>query len=445
MASKTSPAAGRKKTAAKKTDSRSKDPKKQSSAPKKAGSKQSGTKSGGANKAGKTAQTAKAGTRKSPAKKSPAQKSGTSKAAAQKAAGTSAAAKKPASGRAASKKTPSPRSGRSKANSAGGRPGFIHRFLGAIPTLLLLGGIALGLYVWFQATDPAILSPLSAPVQSVKEKSPPRKARAFEKKPGAAVLPADLAQAASSPEDVPKRQTVAGPASASAKPAESPDERPRAAIIIDDIGEDKAMAEQFFRLEAPLTYSILPHSRYQRELAKDAFRRGYQVMLHLPMEPNEYPWVDPGPGALLTGMTPDERIAQLKIDLAAVPHIQGVNNHMGSKMTAMADQMRQIFTILKKRDLFFIDSRTTAATQCRSAARLFNLAFAERDVFLDHVQSREAIAKQIEEFINVAEINGRAIAIGHPHPETHAVLSEKMPEIRERLRLVPASELARVF
>lgn len=443
MAGKTSPAAGRKKTAAKKTDSKSRDPKKKSSPSKKAGGKQGGTKSNGTNKAGKTAQTTKSGSRKSSAKKGAGQKSGTSKAPAKKAGGKSAAAKKPVSGRTASKKRTSSRSSRSKTNQARTGSGLIIRFLGVLPTLLLVGGIALGLYIWFQATDPAILSPLSSPLQSAKENNPPRKTRGFEKKPGAAVPPADMTQAEASQGSVPRRQAIAKPASENAKPAESPDERPRAAIIIDDIGEDKAMAEQFFRLEAPLTYSILPHTRYQREIAEAAFRRGYQVMLHLPMEPNEYPGVDPGPGALLTGMTPDERIDQLKIDLAAVPHIQGVNNHMGSKMTTMADQMRQVFTILKKRDLFFIDSRTTAATQCRSAARLFELAFAERDVFLDHVQSREAIAGQIEEFINVAEINGRAIAIGHPHPETYAVLSEKMPEIRKRLRLVPASELAR--
>ena len=420
MASRKSPAGGRKKTAAKKTESRSRDPKKQSSSRKKAGSKQSSTKPAGSSKTGRKAKTAKSGTRETTAARS------------------------------APKKSTSARSSRSKAEkgqiqahkSKARRSRGPSRFSEVLPVLLLVGGILLGLYIWLQATDPAFLSPVSAPDQLAEERHLPRKTREFEKSPGAAVPPADKVQASVPPESGSKPKAVAGAAPASAGPAKSPDERPRAAIIIDDIGDDRAMAERFFRIKAPLTYSILPHSRYQREIAEAAFRRGYQVMLHLPMEPNEYPGVDPGPGALLTGMTPDERIAQLKIDLASVPHIQGVNNHMGSKMTAMADQMRQVFTILKKRNLFFIDSRTTAATQCRSAARLFDLAFAERDVFLDHVQSREAIARQIEEFINVAEINGRAIAIGHPHPETYAVLSEKMPEIRERLRLVPASELA---
>ena len=164
-------------------------------------------------------------------------------------------------------------------------------------------------------------------------------------------------------------------------------------------------------------------------------------MLHLPMEPNEYPMADPGPGALLSSMTPDERIAQLKADLGAVPYIKGVNNHMGSKMTTLSDEMNQIFTVLKKRGLYFIDSRTTAATMSRSSARLFKVPFAERDVFLDHVQTREAVRRQIEHLINIAEINGRAVGIGHPHEVTYEVLKEMLPRLKDRVELVPASEI----
>ena len=118
---------------------------------------------------------------------------------------------------------------------------------------------------------------------------------------------------------------------------------------------------------------------------------------------------------------------------------------MGSKMTAMFDQMNQVFSVLKKRNLFFIDSRTTAASQCRSSARLFDIAFAERDVFLDHVLQREAIFTKIEELMDVAEINGSAVAIGHPHPVTYQVLKAALPELKQRVRLVPASALAKTF
>lgn len=225
----------------------------------------------------------------------------------------------------------------------------------------------------------------------------------------------------------------------------APGALPDIAIIIDDIGYDKGLAEKFMSLNGALTYSILPFCRYSAELARLADQKGFEVMLHLPMEPNEYPMVDPGKGALLSSMTPDERISQLERDLDAVPCIKGVNNHMGSKLTTLSDEMNQVFSVLKKRGLFFIDSRTSAATQARSSARLFKVPFAERDVFLDHVQDRETIRAQIEELMRISEITGRAVGIGHPHEATYEVLAQMMPELKKRARLVSASKVVEKF
>jgi uncharacterized protein len=221
----------------------------------------------------------------------------------------------------------------------------------------------------------------------------------------------------------------------------APEALPEISIIIDDIGYDKALAVKFINLDASLTFSILPFCKFSTELARLADQKGCEVMLHLPMEPNEYPVADPGKGALLASMTPDERIGQLERDLDAVPFIKGVNNHMGSKMTTLSDEMNQVFSALKKRGLFFIDSRTTAATQTRSSAKLFKVPFAERDVFLDHVQDRETIRAQIDELIRIAEITGRAVGIGHPHEATYEVLAQLMPELKKKARLVFASEI----
>jgi uncharacterized protein len=220
---------------------------------------------------------------------------------------------------------------------------------------------------------------------------------------------------------------------------------PKVAIIIDDMGHDKKIAEKFFSLGASLTYSVLPYSRFCRDISDLAVQKGYEVMLHLPMEPNEYPDVDPGPGALTVAMTPDERIDQLKRNLAAVAHIKGVNNHMGSRLTALSDEMNQVFSILKQRELFFIDSRTTSATQTKSSAKLFKVPYAERDVFLDHFQNRKMIRRQIDALVNIAEIHGKAVAIGHPHHMTYEVLSEMLPGLQERVELVFASEIVEVF
>jgi hypothetical protein len=162
-------------------------------------------------------------------------------------------------------------------------------------------------------------------------------------------------------------------------------------------------------------------------------------MIHMPMEPVEYPQVDPGPGTLLTSMSPDELIDQLDQNLDTLPGAKGVNNHMGSRMTSESSQMYQIFSVLKKRGLYFIDSRTTAESLCEPSARLFQIPFAQRDVFIDHLLEPDFIRKQIKELIRIAKKNGEAVGIMHPHSMTIKVLQEMMPELKKQVHLVPAS------
>ena len=225
------------------------------------------------------------------------------------------------------------------------------------------------------------------------------------------------------------------------KPPQDLKRLPLVAIIIDDMGYDRKFAKNLSRLNAGITFSILPHSPHRESISRIARESGLDIMLHLPMEPFEYPNVNPGPGTLLTTMTPDELLRQLEKNLASVPHIKGVNNHMGSKMTAESSQLYQIFSILKKRNLYFIDSRTTSKTLAKPSARLFQIPFAQRDVFLDHHQDPDFIRSQIKELIRIAQRNGQAVGIGHPHSVTLEVLREMMPELRKKVKLVPASEI----
>lgn len=222
------------------------------------------------------------------------------------------------------------------------------------------------------------------------------------------------------------------------------DERPRVAIIIDDIGYDLKLAEKFLSLDARITYAILPHSPHRHHISNAARLKGHEVMLHLPMEPTEYPEIDPGPGALLSSMTPDERIAVLKQNIDSVPFISGVNNHMGSKMTANSEQMNQVLSIMKKKGLYYIDSVTTHKSHSQSSARLFQVPFARRDVFLDHDPDPEAIRKQINRLVRIAELNGHAVGIGHPYEVTYEILAESLPMLRDRVQLIPASEAVRL-
>jgi len=216
---------------------------------------------------------------------------------------------------------------------------------------------------------------------------------------------------------------------------------PKVAIIIDDLGYDNDLAKNYLELDAAFTFSVLPFSPFQKSIATAAHKKGIETMLHLPMEPEEYPEISPGPGALLTSMSPDQLISQLNKDLDDIPFIKGVNNHMGSKMTGIDTQMYQIFSVLKKRDLYFVDSRTTAKTLCKPSARLLRVSFAERDVFLDHVQDSAYIREQINKLVKHAGKYGEAVAIIHPHPETYQVIREMLPYLKKKVNLVPASAI----
>lgn len=235
-------------------------------------------------------------------------------------------------------------------------------------------------------------------------------------------------------EDIPLRKPV----------VELKGRHPKVALIIDDVGHDRRRAEKFINLGNELTFSILPYGPHQKEIAQKAKANGCEVMLHLPMEPLEYPTVDPGRGALLTSMTPDQLIDQLAASIDAVPHVRGINNHMGSKMTAESTQMYQIFSVLKKRKLYFIDSRTTEQTLCRPSARLFKVPFAARDIFIDNVQTPEAIREQLEKLVMIANRHGDAVGIGHPYPVTYEVLRKMLPGLRKKVKLVPASEVVKI-
>ena len=218
---------------------------------------------------------------------------------------------------------------------------------------------------------------------------------------------------------------------------------PKVAIIIDDLGYDRKIADEFINLGRPLTFSVLPYGPYQKSIIKAIHQKGFEIMLHLPLEPNEYPKVDPGPGALLVSMTRERFLNQLEHDIAAVPYIKGVNNHMGSRITTMAPKMNQIFSVLKNKGLFFIDSRTTAETICKKSAALGNIPFAQRDIFLDHVQTEKFIKKQFQHLLKIAQHKGTAIGICHPHQITYEVMRQILPEFEKKVELVPASSLVK--
>jgi hypothetical protein len=272
----------------------------------------------------------------------------------------------------------------------------------------------------------------AAPAAREKPERPPRPDAAPERTPA---QPADPVFAALPPPPVPRPEP----------PAPEPGvKRPRAAIIIDDLGNDRLAAEKLARLEAPLTFAILPYSPHADAAARLAAAHRIETLLHQPMEPVEYPEIYPGPGALFAAMSADELVRTLEAALDSLPHAVGINNHMGSRLTALSEKMYQVFSVLKRRGLFFVDSRTTDESICRPSARLFQIPFGQRDVFLDHDADPQAVRRQVRLLLRTAAQRGEAIAIGHPQPATIAVLREMLPEIRRQVELVPVSQLVKL-
>ncbi|MGA9884740.1 MAG: divergent polysaccharide deacetylase family protein [Candidatus Acidiferrales bacterium] len=216
---------------------------------------------------------------------------------------------------------------------------------------------------------------------------------------------------------------------------------PRLAIIIDDLGNDPAEAKSVLSLPFPITASVLPHHQYSAQTADEAWRRGDQVILHLPMQP-VVDVVKPEAIELRVGMSASQVQSDLAGMLATVPHAIGVNNHEGSRATADPQLMAELMPLLRARGLFFIDSRTTAATVAYYAAERAGVRAASRKVFLDDTATRAAVLAQLELAARDAIRDGSAIVIGHPHPETIAALSEGVPRLEKRgIHVVFASNL----
>ncbi len=216
---------------------------------------------------------------------------------------------------------------------------------------------------------------------------------------------------------------------------------PRLAIILDDLGSDRSAADALFALPFPLTISVLPGHPFSTQAAEEAYRRGDQVLLHLPMESTGNENVEKV--ELRPGMNADEIAKILAGMLETVPHAAGVNNHQGSRATADPQLMGALMPALRERGLFFIDSRTTAQTVAYDVAQRDGVRTAYRTTFLDDVQTREAVLAQLEKAAAQADKQGWAIAIGHPHHTTLAALREGLPKLEARgIHLVVASDLA---
>jgi len=221
-------------------------------------------------------------------------------------------------------------------------------------------------------------------------------------------------------------------------------QRPQLAIIMDDLGRDLGVAREMLALDLQVTFAILPDTSHASQIATLAHRRGREVIVHIPMEPQGYPAVDPGKGALFTNLGADEIRRRFLGYLDRIPYAVGGNNHMGSKFTMDVDGMHNVLQVMKEEGLFFVDSRTTGGSVAMQEARRLAIPGISRDVFLDNVAEVEPIVTELHRLVKLARQRGVAVGICHPYPATVKALSREMEFLKgSGVDLVPVSRLVR--
>jgi len=211
----------------------------------------------------------------------------------------------------------------------------------------------------------------------------------------------------------------------------------KVAIIIDDMGNSLEAVQEICDLKKPITISVLPLSLYAVETAQLAHENGLEVMLHLPGESLNYQeGIDDSNGMIRSGMSEEEIRAIVEDDLSKLPYVKGVNNHMGSKITQDAAVMRPILELLKGKNLYFLDSRTTSDSIAYDLARKMGLRSAYRNVFLDSPIGAGFTKQKIIDLCRLAQRTGKAVSIGHPFPETLEALKENI-RLLEKYKVKP--------
>jgi len=211
-------------------------------------------------------------------------------------------------------------------------------------------------------------------------------------------------------------------------------------IIIDDIGYNLERDRRFIQLDPAVTLAILPHTPHGVQLANLAYEHHNEVMLHMPMSSVHGVW--PGPGTLTTDMDEGRFLQQVRDNLRSIPHVVGVNNHMGSLLTPDAQHMQWLMQELRSEGIgYYIDSMTSTLSRARYTAQESGLPTMRRDVFLDNIQDAEQVRLQFARLLHIARRQGFAIAIGHPHDVTLQVLEEELARLDASVKLVPISAL----
>ena len=215
-------------------------------------------------------------------------------------------------------------------------------------------------------------------------------------------------------------------------------------IVIDDMGISLKRTAEITSLQAPITASFLTYGRKLDEQIQASVKSGHEIMVHIPMEAKTA--VDAAPDVLTTQMSLKEIKDNLSEMLKKFKGIQGINNHMGSKLTEDYERMKTVMEVLKEEGFYFLDSKTSPKSKAEKAAQDVGIAYAHRHVFLDNQNDKNYILGQLAKVERLASKNGYAIAIGHPKSQTYVALKEWLATIKEKgIKIIPLSEAIKIL
>jgi polysaccharide deacetylase 2 family uncharacterized protein YibQ len=216
----------------------------------------------------------------------------------------------------------------------------------------------------------------------------------------------------------------------------------RVAIVIDDVGYDIPLLQEFLQLEIPLTISILPNLPHSTQSAQLASQAGREVILHMPMQPERNLPMDSS--FITVDLSSEEIEKRIEKALRSVPGAAGMSNHMGSLATQDRRVMDAVMSTIAKYNLFFLDSLTSPKSVACESARARGVPCLKRDVFLDNLDDANYVFNQVKKLVAVAKRRKKAIGIGHLKKTTLEGLKLAMPYLEEeRIEVVPLSDLLR--
>ena len=224
-------------------------------------------------------------------------------------------------------------------------------------------------------------------------------------------------------------------------PQKTPDKRPILAIVVDDGGNAADMAKKVASFNLPLTWAILPYTRYAGETAAIADAAGIPYLLHLPMQAE----IDKDSKEYLVGEGMDRnRIREVTIKaLNSLPSPIGINNHRGSLATSKWDIMVPIIDVLKERRLLFLDSRTSGKSVAYEAAKAAGIMTLRNRGFLDGTPDKDSIKARFDQVVKTTLQRGDMIVICHFRPATLLFLETLNKEYTKLpVRLVTIPEMA---